>query len=1233
MANTDGYQWRLVGTGLTAGATDPILPVTSSHFYFVLNDAGSGECSIPLKSAAASMVTEGKLAVLYYRGSIHASFFVENIRKRHADAGEAAGQYLSMSGRGGMILLERAEIWSGGTNEKTREFTAVAKASILRTLILEAQARGGLSTVTMDFDETNDSDAVAWTDSETYKLNVGMKLIDLVHQFAETGVDFEMNYSGTGFVLSAYKNGIGTDISATTYFRTGTNCQEVDTDQRGNDIKNSLLVAYKNGEVLVEDSTSISAYGRREEVINADFAQTATSATTYGAAVLATKKDPLVGRTIRVYDGVPPYIFVNYILGDTIALDIEGTVTDDRILGIQCGFDGNEYSNIVIELNSLMLDKKIKMAQDIERLKNQMQAAHDAGLLEVSFWANLAAPEFSLQRNSIVSGDKFYVACAYALWMYDIPSGIWSKAPGVEGVSTVNMIAAIGTDIYIAAFGFCYKYDTLTDTRTTIGIVAVGVDPYALKIVAIGTNVYVTGDFETIDGVAIDVIAKYNTLTDTWSDVSGTMTGMLTGNYSLYLYGQDINSNIWRWDNSSWTQLGTWTGGLVMSVAEYSGNLLVCHTTAGISTISEWDGVSWTTFVGNITGTIYGIAVYLTDIYVYGNFTDIGNYIARYSGGYWSALGTGLNNFELTYVPSISIYDRDIYVTGDFTTAGDKVAVGAAAYINNFENLIEYLENSGSFDMGAAIHNAAVSAITDTDEMGFWEATVNTLRKITWANIEATLKTYFDTLYVALTGDQTVAGVKSFTSAIVAGNHAVSLGGEGDLEMFAPTGANPAIIQHAFGGVVGFVGMTADGTEASPTAVPSGKVLYNVAPYAHDGVGYYADAHLKNVAAEAHDATHHGTKWTLWATPLASTAEQLIATIAPPSAQYKYLISSAAPFAYAESVGALNIASGKTLTVSNSVTISGTDGGITSLVVTSGKTLTLTAVDNWNLTVPGTGVALVKATALTAGYIPFGIANNLVGENAKLFWDNADNILDVDGIVSSTNSSFVSGKGAFIALGANPSIIQRDQRITDSGFAHSISQSFADNLNNALSSKLLDYGVYGNMNSGTTPPSTYYAYFSVGVSSAYNNTWMRLYDGTSKIVSFDGIVGFGTILPGGRLHALGATSGITAIFNAGATTPGDILQLRNSSETVLTSFNSTGLLKVFAGIADGVNITVQTTTGTKFGASDTAKISVYNATPIIRQNHIVDATDAASAITQINAVLIALENFGILKIA
>jgi hypothetical protein len=143
MATTDTWEWRLVGTTLTASSTDRILPVINSHFYYVINEAGSGEVTIPLNCAAAGVVTEGMLVVLYYRGSVRASFLVENIRKVPASSQEGAGQVLSISGLGGMTLLDRSIIWDSGTGASKRDFTAVTKASILITLITEAKARGG----------------------------------------------------------------------------------------------------------------------------------------------------------------------------------------------------------------------------------------------------------------------------------------------------------------------------------------------------------------------------------------------------------------------------------------------------------------------------------------------------------------------------------------------------------------------------------------------------------------------------------------------------------------------------------------------------------------------------------------------------------------------------------------------------------------------------------------------------------------------------------------------------------------------------------------------------------------------------------------------------------------------------------------------------------------------------------------------------------------------------------
>jgi hypothetical protein len=74
---------------------------------------------------------------------------------------------------------------------------------------------------------------------------------------------------------------------------------------------------------------------------------------------------------------------------------------------------------------------------------------------------------------------------------------------------------------------------------------------------------------------------------------------------------------------------------------------------------------------------------------------------------------------------------------------------------------------------GADVTGTAITALAtkttpvDADAVVITDSAASDAPKRTlWSNIKATLKTYFDTLYVALTGDQTVAGVKTFSSGI-----------------------------------------------------------------------------------------------------------------------------------------------------------------------------------------------------------------------------------------------------------------------------------------------------------------------------------------------------------------------------------------------------------------------------------------------------------------------------------
>jgi hypothetical protein len=91
--------------------------------------------------------------------------------------------------------------------------------------------------------------------------------------------------------------------------------------------------------------------------------------------------------------------------------------------------------------------------------------------------------------------------------------------------------------------------------------------------------------------------------------------------------------------------------------------------------------------------------------------------------------------------------------------------------------------------------------------------------------------------------------------------------------------------------------------------------------------------------------------------------------------------------------------------------------------------------------------------------------------------------------------------------------------------------------------------------------------------------------------------------------------------------------LNNGQDVAIGAGGSTRLLVTSAGVlelADASNIQVGTTTGTKIGTATTQKLGFYNATPVVQPTAVADATDAATVITQLNALLAKLRTLGLI---
>ena len=159
----------------------------------------------------------------------------------------------------------------------------------------------------------------------------------------------------------------------------------------------------------------------------------------------------------------------------------------------------------------------------------------------------------------------------------------------------------------------------------------------------------------------------------------------------------------------------------------------------------------------------------------------------------------------------------------------------------------------------------------------------------------------------------------------------------------------------------------------------------------------------------------------------------------------------------------------------------------------------------------------------------------------------------------------------------------------------------------------------GNVGIGTSAPGTN---FHVVGTSLFNGTQSALCNSTTgSYMTFQhNGTSVGDIGTGNQIISGGATTD----FALGARSTGSLIFVTNTTEQL--RITSAGVLQ----IADAGDITVGTTTGTKIGTATTQKLGFYNATPVVQPTAVADATDAATVITQLNALLAKLRTLGII---
>lgn len=306
--------------------------------------------------------------------------------------------------------------------------------------------------------------------------------------------------------------------------------------------------------------------------------------------------------------------------------------------------------------------------------------------------------------------------------------GAWS-ALGNTGTGTVYAIA-IGPDgcVYIggnfvnwasvAAADYVAKYDPYTATWSALGTPgeAAGREVRAIAVTPIG-DVYVGGKFEDWAGNGdCDKIAKWDAATSTWMPLKTGCQGAGLAVDALVHYGDylfvggsftsaDSVANtafLAYFDESgvAWHSLGVvndavyaivgsvekaklWIGGPFTSIIK-GGITTTCNR------IAEYNGNAGT-WAAMANGANVGMNEFVDalaldaqgNLYAAGNFTTSGgvttNYIAKWNGASWSALGSGLGGGALSLALGP---DGTVYVGGAFLTAGGVSVYCIARWLN-----------------------------------------------------------------------------------------------------------------------------------------------------------------------------------------------------------------------------------------------------------------------------------------------------------------------------------------------------------------------------------------------------------------------------------------------------------------------------------------------------------------------------------------------------------------------